>query len=167
MQPLKTKTCWELSRLFVFVFIFIIGCWKEGETTFRSFFAKILLVVVVIVVVYSSANFSSVRKAANTAFNFACACNFPHSSRDLLGKRRYWWNTLRAGRGGRSDALLMQERKEWVTSSREPIPSNEEEGVAGRKLPACVDDEHIELGGSHWANDKHWQPELFRRIHRD
>ena len=24
----------------------------------------------------------------NTAFNFACACNFPHSSLDLLGKRR-------------------------------------------------------------------------------
>ena len=59
-----------------------------------------------------SSNFSSVRKAANTVFSFACSCNFPHSSRDLLGKQIYWWNSLRAGRGGRSDALLMHERKE-------------------------------------------------------
>ena len=35
---------------------------KEGETTFGSFFAEILLVVVVIVVVYSSVNFSSVQR---------------------------------------------------------------------------------------------------------
>ena len=86
MQPLKTKTCWELSCLFVSFLFSLSDAEKEGETTFRSVFTKILLVVVFFIVVYSNTNFISVRMAASTALNFACACNFPHSSRDLLGE---------------------------------------------------------------------------------
>ena len=57
---------------------------------------------------------------------------------------------LEGGRGGRSDALRMPERKEGATCCRKPIPSNEKKGVADRELTACscVDDEHIDVRGS-------------------
>ena len=87
MQPLKTKTCWFLSRLsFSFSFSSSDADKRNLKQPFEASSPNVLPVVL-FVVVHSSTNFNSVRKATNTALNFVRS--FPHSSRHLLGKPRH------------------------------------------------------------------------------
>ena len=146
---------------------------KKVKQPFEASSLKLLLVVVVIVVVYSSTNFSSVglRKAAKYGFQFCMRMQLSALESWSPWKAKILMKQLEGGsRRTKRCALPMHDRwsgKSEGLAAGSQSPATKKRASLTGSCPPAFDDEHIELGGSHWANDKHWQPELFRRIHRD